>query len=229
MRRSSILLSRRSLMAGALAGPAVLLTDRLAAADIQPLARASGFPQMPTGFTGVTPCGSLAPPALIASFGRIASAAEPGAPLEIAGVVYLHDRRTPVPGITIFAYHTDARGHYNTPNSPFRPRLYGWVKSDARGRYAFRTIKPAPYPQLDTPAHIHVSLFGPGLPEYWVDDFWFAGDPLIDAHQRSLLTGRGGGGETLMLTRSADGVLRGRRDFALERVAASGGCRLLDA
>jgi protocatechuate 3,4-dioxygenase beta subunit len=80
---------------------------------------------------------------------------------------------------------------------------------------------------LNTPAHIHVSLFARDLPEYWVDDYGFAGDPLITPEQLRLLTERGGGGETLRLEQGPDGVLRGRRDFVLEHVAASGGCRVL--
>ena len=197
-----------------------------AGVDVQPLARSSGFPQMPTGFTGVTPCGSYAPPAAIANVGRVAAAEESGEALEISGRIYRADR-VPVPDVVVFAYHTDAHGHYNQPNSPFKPRLYGWVKSDSQGRYGFRTIKPAPYPDLSTPAHIHVSLFSRDIPEYWVDDYWFSGDPLITPQQRATLTGRGGGGETLTLTRDGDGVLHGKRDFVLEHVRVSGNCELL--
>ncbi|HEY3950574.1 hypothetical protein [Phenylobacterium sp.] len=221
-------LTRRTLLPASAATLLGLLATSRAGADedVQPMALASHFPQMPTGGHGVTPCGSYAPPAQIPSFGRIAPGDEPGEALEITGVVYATDRKTPAPDIVVFAYHTDRRGLYNTPNSPFRPRLFGWVKSDAQGRYGFRTIKPAPYPQLDTPAHIHASLFSPSVPEYWIDDYWFAGDPLITPHQRSLLTGRGGGGETLSLVRGADGVLRGRRNLMLGKVKISGGCRL---
>jgi protocatechuate 3,4-dioxygenase beta subunit len=206
---------------------AVTIRRATAGIDIQPLAKASGFPQMPTGGTGVTPCGSYAPPATIPTFGRIASDQEPGESLEISGTIYLADGKTPAADIVVFAYHTDARGYYNRPNSPFNPRLHGWVKSDTQGRYGLRTIKPAPYPELSTPAHIHVSLFSRDIPEYWIDDYWFSGDPLITPAQRALLTGRGGGGETLTLTRDQDGVLQGKRDFVLERTRVSGNCKLL--
>jgi protocatechuate 3,4-dioxygenase beta subunit len=182
---------------------------------------------MPAGGTGVTPCGSASPPASIASFGRIAAETEPGEPIEISGVIYMPDRKTPAPGIVLFAYHTDTNGAYNHPNSPFKPRLHGWVKSDAQGRYAFRTIKPGPYPAHDTPQHIHANLYGPGMAEYWIDDYWFAGDPLMTPQQRAELTGRGGGGETVRLVRGADGMSRGRRDLILEHVRVSGNCRVL--
>ncbi len=222
-------LTRRGVISCA-AAAALMLPGFASAAesDPQPLAKVSGFPQMPTGGTGVTPCESFAPPPQIATFGRIASATEPGQPLEISGTVYREGRAAPAPGIVLFAYHTDASGAYNRPNSPFRPRLHGWAKTDAEGRYGFRTIKPAAYPDHSSPAHIHVNLFGDGIPEYWVDDYWFAGDPLITPKQLATLTGRGGGKETLDLTLGADGVLRGQRDFVLEHVPVSGGCRLLD-
>lgn len=217
------LLSRRLFVGAALAVP----TTALSAADVQPLARASHFPQMPTGGVGVTPCGSFHPPEQIASVGRIAAESEPGAPLEISGIVYHPGRKVPAEDIVIFAYHTDRTGNYNNPNSPFNPRIYGWVKTDKDGRYGFRTVKPAPYPDNSSPAHIHVHLFGPDYPEYWVDAYWFEGDPLITPKQRAALTGRGGGGETVRLTRGAGGTQRGVRDFVLEHVPVAGGCTLL--
>jgi len=219
--------TRRSLAPltlAALAAPAFARDD-----TPQPLALASGFPQMPTGGTGVTPCGSANPPAVIPSFGRIAPESEPGEPIEVSGVVYRPDRRTPAAGICLFAYHTDAQGDYNHPNSPFKPRLYAWVRTDAQGRYGFRTIKPGPYPAHDTPRHIHVSVFGPDLPEYWLDDYWFAGDLLITPSERAKLTGRGGGGETLRMEPGTGGVLHGHRDIVLQHVAVSGNCRVLRA
>jgi protocatechuate 3,4-dioxygenase beta subunit len=197
----------------------------LSTQNVQPLARVSGFPQMPTGFVGVTPCGSQQAPERIPVFARLAPAAEPGDALHITGTIYQSDEVTPAADIALFLYHTDAHGHYNQPNNPFKPRIHGWVKSDANGRYEFVTIKPAPYPELRTPAHIHVNIFGPRVPEYWVDDYWFEGDPLITPAQLSTLTGRGGFTSIIKLTRAADGMLHGTRNFKLERGFAAGDCR----
>jgi protocatechuate 3,4-dioxygenase, beta subunit len=231
MAPSRSLITRRRVTPLALAALAAPVWGRALARDDtpQPLALKSGFPQMPTGGTGVTPCGSANPPSRIESFGWIAPQSEPGEAIEITGRVLRADRKTPAAGIVLFAYHTDAGGDYNHPNSPFKPRLYGWVKTDAQGRYGFRTIMPGPYPAHDTPRHIHASLFGPGLAEYWIDDYWFAGDPLITAAQRATLTGRGGGGETVPLERAGGGILRGRRDIVLQQVRVSGNCRILRA
>ena len=217
-------LSRRLFVGAGIALPAAAAWAQV---DIQPLARVSHFPQMPSGGVGVTACGSFNPPANIPSFGRIASISEPGEQIEISGTVYRPDRSTPAADITIFAYHTDINGHYNSPNNPFNPRIYGWVKTGSDGRYGFRTIKPAPYADHSTPSHIHADLFGPDVPEYWVDDYWFEGDPLITPRQLAILTGRGGGGETVRLEKGADGVLRGTRDFVLQHVAVAGDCKLI--
>jgi protocatechuate 3,4-dioxygenase beta subunit len=195
--------------------------------DAQPLARISHFPQMATGGVGVTPCGSLRPPTIVPALGRVAARDEPGEPLRITGTIYSPDSVTPARDVMLFLYHTDAHGHYNQPNNPFNPRIYGWVKSDAKGRYGFVTIKPAPYPELNTPAHIHVSIFGPGFPEYWADDYWFEGDPLITPRQLTTLTGRGGFQNIVKLSRDGDGVLQGTRNFALQHGFSAGSCQLL--
>src|ERR1700736_3035110 len=86
--RRAVLLSTTAIIGG-------MVVRRGIAAPNAPRDRENGFPQMPTGFTGVTPCGSYAPPAMIPSFARIAPPEEPGEPLEITGTVYRGDRKTP--------------------------------------------------------------------------------------------------------------------------------------
>jgi len=166
-------------------------------------------------------------PANIPSMGHIARASEPGQWIQVSGTIFGFDGATPAPDIVLFLYHTDAQGYYNHPNSPFNPRIHGWIKSDSKGRYRFVTVKPGPYPELDTPAHIHVHLFGPRLPEYWVDEYMFEGDPLITPASMAHLTGRGGFNNVIKLTRSNDGLLYGVRDFKLQHVAVSGNCHLV--
>jgi protocatechuate 3,4-dioxygenase beta subunit len=44
----------------------------------------------------------------------------------------------------MYAYHTDAHGIYNEQKSlQVAPRLQGWLKTDADGRYEYRSIRPA--------------------------------------------------------------------------------------
>jgi protocatechuate 3,4-dioxygenase beta subunit len=99
----------------------------------------------------------------------IAGKNEPGEPLEIRGVIYQKDGRTPAPGVILYVYHTDAKGYYSPAPGQTQGRrnghLRGWMKTDAQGRYELRTIRPAPYPSRDNPAHIHAVVKEPGKNE----------------------------------------------------------------
>lgn len=109
---------------------------------------------------------------------RIASPTEPGDPIEIAGTLVAPDGKTPVAGALVYAYHTDATGEYR--GSSDRPRLRGWAKTGASGRFTFLTSKPAPYPGARGPAHVHVHVWGAGYPRQWFE-LLFQGDPRVSA------------------------------------------------
>src|ERR1044071_7014008 len=90
----------------------------------------------------------------------IASASEPGEPFEMSGHIYRRDGKTPAPNVILYVYHTDATGYYTpaqgaTGNARHHGHLRGWMKTNERGEYRFTTIKPAPYPNRNIPAHIH--------------------------------------------------------------------------
>jgi len=60
----------------------------------------------------------------------------------------------------------------------------GRTITDAEGGYAFRTIKPGPYPWPNgvndwRPAHIHFSVFGHGFAQRLITQMYFEGDPMI--------------------------------------------------
>ncbi len=151
----------------------------------------------------------------------IASATEPGEPLLISGTIFAPDGHTPLEGISLWVYHTDATGHY----SPLREsggdnrntRLHGLMQTNRDGRYEFRTIKPASYPGRTIPAHVHAYVSGPGYPEYWIEDFLFEGDPFITEEMRQKFAGKGNFSSILKLTRGGDGIWRGTRDIVVER------------
>jgi protocatechuate 3,4-dioxygenase beta subunit len=124
-------------------------------------------------------------PRTLASRARIAPAAEPGSPLQIAGRVFGRGGRAPAAGVTVFAYHTDARGFYDErANGPHSWRLKGWARTDAEGRFTFDTIRPAPYPARTTAAHVHFSLERPGAERQWAG-LVFGDDPLVSADERA--------------------------------------------
>src|SRR5215211_6191346 len=43
----------------------------------------------------------------------IAGSGEAGEPLEMRGVIYRSDGKTPAPGVILYVYHTDAKGYYS--------------------------------------------------------------------------------------------------------------------
>jgi len=127
-----------------------------------------------------------AKPDPVPSRARIAPAGEPGNPLIIRGHVFRADGKTPAPGITVFAYHTDRTGLYDERSKgPHSWRLRGWAKSDSNGRVTFDTIRPSPYPGRSTAAHVHLSLEGPGVPRRWTSDVLFSDDELLSASDRA--------------------------------------------
>ncbi len=140
---------------------------------------------------------------------------EPGERLVVSGTIYALDGRTPAEGISLYVYQTDVTGVYS--GGPRDTRIRGLMTTKADGRYEFHTIKPAPYPGVAPPAHIHAHILGPGYPEYWIENYIFEGDPAITAEERQKLSAASGFNPILSLTRGSDGVLRGARDIKIER------------
>lgn len=116
---------------------------------------------------------------------RLTAANEPGEPIVVNGVVRDSDGR-PVPDAIVYVYHTDQRGYYstNTAQRDQAPRLFGYLKSDAQGRYEFRTIKPGGYPDSQVPQHIHYEVTPPGRPII-VTEFFFPDDPRLKPGHRA--------------------------------------------
>ena len=124
-------------------------------------------------------------PASAPSSGDVAPAGEPGERLEVKGVVYAADGRTPVPSASLYVYQTDARGHYRPDDAMGNqnPRLMLLLRSDAAGRYSFRTIRPGSYPGTRVPQHIHYEVAATGhAPRIF--EIVFEQDPLVTAEIR---------------------------------------------
>ncbi len=158
--------------------------------------------------------------AKIPSTARIAPAGEPGPKLHVDGVVR-NTAGTPVAGAIVYAYHTDAKGVYppdaKTCNTSAQRhgRLRGWARSDAEGRYAFDTIRPASYPETPIPQHIHMHVIEPGRCTYWIDDIVFTDDPVLTPEERERHEqGRGGPGVETPV-KGDDGTWRVTRDIVL--------------
>ena len=114
----------------------------------------------------------------------IADSTEPGTRLTVSGRVMGADNK-PVPSASIYVYHTDNKGEY-VPGSNAgmdRPRLHGFLRSDAEGRYSFTTIRPAPYPGSRIPAHVHFEIVPSGHPSR-IYEIMFEGDPFLTTQIR---------------------------------------------
>ncbi len=116
--------------------------------------------------------------------GRLAA----GEPLALAGTVRDPSGRL-LTGVRVELWQCDGLGHYrhsrdralegdarSGARGASDPAFlgYGWMRTDAAGRYAFETIRPVPYPGR-TP-HIHLSAIAPDGRRL-VTQMFVAGDP----------------------------------------------------
>ncbi len=137
----------------------------------------------------------------------------------ISGTVFQPNGRTPAPNVLIYFYHTDSEGYYGRGNGEIRHGHFrGWMLTDAKGRYEFSTIKPAPYPNRTEAAHIHFTLTGKNFKEDSIDAILFEGDRFITTQERNSAGKMGGFNPILKLEKGADGVLRGVRNIQLEKI-----------
>ena len=145
-----------------------------------------------------------------------------------------------IPGCLVEVWQANAGGRYRhkkeTYLAPLDPNFGGCGRAitDEDGNYAFRTIKPGPYPWPNgpndwRPAHIHFSIFGHGFAQRLITQMYFEGDPLIplcpivrtipDEEAVRRLTAVLDMGATIPMDARAykfDIVLRGRRSTLFE-------------
>ena len=141
-----------------------------------------------------------------------------GPKLEISGIVYRPDGKTPAAGIIIYIYHTDQTGIYRTKGNEkgWAKRhgyIRGWIKTDKNGHYKFYTLVPASYPNSTNPKHIHPVIKEPDFNEYWIDEFVFDDDPLLPDAERKRAKPVGGNG--VLKTSMKNGMLLANRDIIL--------------
>jgi protocatechuate 3,4-dioxygenase, beta subunit len=148
---------------------------------------------------------------------------DPGPKIEISGIIYHPDGKTPAPGVILYVYHTDQKGIYATKEKDpsFRRGSWakrhgyirGWIKTNDKGEYRFYTLVPASYPNSTNPKHIHPTIKEPGKTEYWIDEFLFDDDPLLPETERKRNKPVGGNG--VLKTVSKDSMLSATRNIIL--------------
>ena len=140
-----------------------------------------------------------------------------GPKLHITGIVYQADGKTPAAGTVLYLYHTDQTGNYPQGNETGWGRRHGyirgWLKTNDKGQYSIKTLKPAAYPNRGAAAHIHCIIKENDLNEYYVGDFLFSDDPLLSNEEKSNANVPGGNG--VMKLSERNGILYGERDIYL--------------
>ncbi|MEM5491602.1 protocatechuate 3,4-dioxygenase subunit beta [Hoeflea sp. AS16] len=102
----------------------------------------------------------------------------------------LDERGQPVPNVLLEFWQANAGGRYRHKKdsylAPLDPNFGGCGRtvSGDDGTYAFRTVRPGPYPWPNgpndwRPAHIHISVFGQAFAQRLITQMYFEGDPLI--------------------------------------------------
>ncbi|TIR21541.1 MAG: protocatechuate 3,4-dioxygenase subunit beta [Mesorhizobium sp.] len=102
----------------------------------------------------------------------------------------LDERGKGVPGVLLEFWQANAGGRYRHKKdgylAPLDPNFGGCGRTitGEDGSYAFRTVRPGPYPWPNgpndwRPAHIHFSVFGHGFAQRLITQMYFEGDPLI--------------------------------------------------
>ena len=102
----------------------------------------------------------------------------------------LDERGRGVPGVLLEFWQANAGGRYRHKKdgylAPLDPNFGGCGRTitGEDGDYAFRSVRPGPYPWPNgpndwRPAHIHFSAFGHGFAQRLITQMYFEGDPLI--------------------------------------------------
>jgi protocatechuate 3,4-dioxygenase beta subunit len=148
-----------------------------------------------------------------------------GQKLLLTGIVYQIDGKIPAPDVLLYYYQTNTDGKYlhkpeesrsMPPNELGQTHGYirGWVKTDSLGRYFIYTVRPGVYPTREAPAHIHITVKEPNdINEYYIDDFVFDDDKLVNTEYRNNMDNRCGSG-VLRLVNKED-LFIGERNIIL--------------
>ena len=149
----------------------------------------------------------------------IAGPGEPGERLVVTGRVF--DGTTPIPGVSIYAFHADMKGLYEREGVQrgLDPRLCGSMRTDASGHYWYETIRPGYYGG-DNPSHVHYVVNAPKYKPRLVD-LRFEDDPVMAARRKRGIADDDGFEPGKMVVRpvkrDASGVWHVTRDLEMIR------------
>jgi len=150
----------------------------------------------------------------------IDNSSEDGKRIIIKGQIFKEDGITPYNDLIIYAYHTDNKGYYSkkgdeTGVNKQHGSHYGYCKTDTEGRYEISTIRPGRYPVNKFPAHIHWAVKEPDGNMFYLNDFVFSDDSLVNNDYLSHLIYKGDDG-VIILKDNGSGISEGNRITVLK-------------
>lgn len=138
----------------------------------------------------------------------------------ISGTIYKKGGKTPYANVILYAYHTNTKGEYSKRGNEKGVRKWhgyhhGWCKTDKNGNYKIETIRPASYPGMTNPAHVHSALKVPdNETPFHITDFMFKDDPLLPKTQQNKFSYQGGDG--IIDIKKINNQWIGKRDIILD-------------
>jgi len=111
-----------------------------------------------------------------------------GIPLNLHGIIFKEDGKTPLKDAIVEIWQCDENEHYDNTSDDFLFR--GAVKTEKNGRYEFKTIVPVPYkanPDNENswrPAHIHMRVSSSSQQDL-ITQLYLKGDQYIDKDRSS--------------------------------------------
>ena len=138
--------------------------------------------------------------------------------IKITGTVFKRDGKTPTENVILYVYHTSRNGIYEPSKNPFgsekrHGQFRGWMKTDNDGKFTFYTFRPAPYPEVQEPEHIHIYIKEPHTISYYIDSYLFEDDPTLTQEKIQSEKNRGGSG--ILKLEEQDGILTANRNIIL--------------
>ncbi len=150
----------------------------------------------------------------------IGDSSEAGTRIKIKGQILKKDGKTPFKDLIIYAYHTDSKGYYSkkgneTGVQKWHGHLTGYCKTDQNGDYEIFTVRPGRYPDNNFPAHIHCAVKDQDGNMFYLNDFVFSDDSLVNGDYLSRLIYKGDNGVT-DLHETGSGIYEGSRISVIE-------------
>ena len=138
--------------------------------------------------------------------------------IKITGTVFQKDGKTPAENVLLYVYHVDRDGIYKPSDNPkgwekVHGQYRAWLKTGSDGKFTFFTFRPAPYPEVQEPEHIHIYIKEPSTIPYYIDNIIFESDPTLTEAIKQSEPNRGGSG--IVRLEFKNGIWTANRDIIL--------------